>query len=109
MQGEVLRVFGQTQWRANLQDYLMQYLLQLNTLERCRNVSIPLGMPVQGGMFTAAIQSSPSRAIIRSYFPHEDVFYYLTFWMLKIQPLPHFCGSQCFEVLPGESLSIPLL
>lgn len=69
---------------------LMQYLLRPNALERCRNVSIPLGMPVQGEMFTAAIQSSPSEAIMRSYFPPEDVFYHLTFWMLKIQPLPHF-------------------
>lgn len=46
--GEVLRVFGQTQWRANLQDFLVRYLLQLTTLERCRNVSIPLGRPGQG-------------------------------------------------------------
>ena len=54
---------------------LMQYLLQLNTLERCRNVSIPLGMPVLGEMFIAAIQTLPSKIIMRSYFPHEDVFY----------------------------------
>lgn len=84
-------MFGQAAGeRANLQDYLMQYLLQLNTLERCRNVSIPLGMLAQEEMFTAAVQSLPSKAILRSYFPHEDVFHYLTFWMLKVQPLPHF-------------------
>lgn len=48
MQDEVLGVFGQPQWRTNPQDGLMKYMLELNTLERGRNVSIPLGMPVQG-------------------------------------------------------------
>lgn len=47
MQGRDLRVFGTIQWRTKPQDCLMQYLLQLNTSERCRNFFIPL-VPGQG-------------------------------------------------------------
>lgn len=38
---------------------------------------------------------------MRSYFPHEDVFYSLTFWMLEIHPLPHFVAHnflRCCQV-----------
>lgn len=62
---------------------------------------LPLGMPARGTVFTAALQASRGEAIMRSYFPHEDVFYSLTFWMLEIHPLPHFVAHnflRCCQV-----------